>query len=67
MKKMAAAQHKSMAQIIRQAVDYYAKAKLPGSDNHLRKRAMAAAGCFWSGLKDLASSHDVYLAEIFDR
>jgi hypothetical protein len=27
LKKMAAAQHKSMAEIIRQAVDYFAKAK----------------------------------------
>jgi hypothetical protein len=65
LKKMAAAQHKSMAEIIRQAVDYFAKAKLPEGEEQRRKRAMAAAGLFRSGVKDLAASHDAYLSEIF--
>ena len=65
LKKMAAAQHKSMAEIIRQAVDYFAKAKQAGGEEQRRRRAMAAAGCFRSGVKDLATSHDSYLIEIF--
>jgi len=65
LKKMAAAQHKSMAEIIRQAVDFFAKAKQDGGDKQRRRRAMAAAGHFSSGVKDLAVSHDSYLAEIF--
>ncbi len=67
LKKMAAAQHKSMAEIIRQAVDYFARAKQPEGDEHRRKRAMAAVGLFRSGASDLAASHDSYLAEIYDR
>jgi predicted transcriptional regulator len=65
LKKMAAAQHKSMAEIIRQAVDYFAKAKQAVGEEQRRRRAMAAAGRFRSGVKDLAASHDSYLTEIF--
>ena len=65
LKKMAAAQHKSMAEIIRQAVDYFAKAKQAVGEEQRRRRAMAAAGRFRSGVKDLAVSHDSYLTEIF--
>ena len=65
LKKMAAAQHKSMAQIIRQAVDFFTKAKHGGAEEQRRRRAMAAAGQFRSGIKDLASCHDSYLAEVF--
>ena len=64
LKKMAAAQHKSMAEIIRQAVDFFAKAK-HGGEKQRRTRAMAATGHFRSGVKDLAVSHDSYLTEIF--
>ena len=63
-KKMAVAQHKSMAEIIRQAVDHFARAKQPGGEEQRRKRAMAAVGLFRSGVRDLAVSHDSYLAEI---
>jgi len=66
LKKMAAAEHKSMAEIIRHAIDYFTKAKQPGVDQ-LRKRAMAATGCFRSGVNDLAVSHDSYLAEVFGK
>jgi hypothetical protein len=65
LKKMALVQHKSMAEIIRQAVDFFAKAKLGVGDKERRRRAMVAAGNFRSGIKDLAVSHDSYLTEIF--
>lgn len=64
LKRMAVAQKKSMAEIIRQAVDYFAKAKQPEGEERLRKRAIAAAGHFRSGVKDMATSHDAYLTEI---
>ncbi len=67
LKKMAVAQHESMAEIIRQAVDFFAKAKKGGDDEQRRKRAMAAAGRFRSGVNDLAVSHDSYLTEIFGK
>ena len=65
LKKMAAADHKSMAEIIRQAVVFFAKAKYGEGEEQRRKRAMAAAGQFRSGVKDLAVSHDAYLTEAF--
>lgn len=64
LKKMAAAQHKSMAEIVRQAVDFFARAK-HGGEVQRRRRAIAVAGHFSSGVKDLAASHDSYLAESF--
>ncbi|KIE17483.1 hypothetical protein DS62_03065 [Smithella sp. SC_K08D17] len=67
LKKMAVAQHESMAEIIRQAVDFFAKAKNVVDDEQRRKRAMAAAGRFRSGVNDLAVSHDSYLTEIFSK
>jgi len=65
LKKMAAAQHDSMAEIIRQAIDFFIKAKQEEGEEHRRSRALAAAGRFRSGVKDLAASHDAYLTEIF--
>jgi len=65
LKRMAATQHKSMAEIVRQAVDFFAQAKQAGGDKERRRRAIAAAGNFSSGVKDLAVAHDSYLAEIF--
>ena len=65
LKKIAVTQHKSMAEIIRQAVDFFGKAKHGGGDKQRRKRAMAAAGLFRSGVKDLAASHDSYLTKAF--
>ena len=67
LKNMAAAQHKSMAEIIRQAVDFFAKAQEQGEEKRRRQRAMESVGQFGSGLKDLAASHDDYLAEDFGR
>jgi hypothetical protein len=54
-----------MAEIIRQAVDFFAKAKHGGGEEQRRRRAMAAAGHFRSGVKNLAASHDSHLTEIF--
>jgi hypothetical protein len=65
LKKMAVADHKSMAEIIRQSVDFFAKAKYGGGEEQRRRRAMAVAGQFRSGVKDMASSHDSYLTEAF--
>jgi hypothetical protein len=65
LKKMAKDQHKSMAEIIRQAVDYFGKVRQGRANRQLRNRAMAAVGHFKSGEKDLATSHDSYLNEAF--
>lgn len=64
-KKIALAEHKSMAEIIRQSVDFFARAKYWGREEERRRRAMAVAGQFRSGVKDMAASHDSYLTEAF--
>jgi hypothetical protein len=56
-----------MAEIIRQSIDFFAKSKSPETDVQRRKRAIAAAGRFRSGIKDLSASHDDYLAEDFGK
>ena len=63
LKKLAADHHTSMAEMIRQAVDLFAKAQGAGADKELRRRAMLAAGRFRSGVDDLSSRHDDYLAK----
>ncbi|MFO7666393.1 MAG: ribbon-helix-helix domain-containing protein [Desulfobacterales bacterium] len=67
LKKMAATEHKSMAELIRQSVDFFAKAKQGAGDDQRRRRAMAAAGRFRSGVNDLAASHDSYLAKVLGK
>lgn len=65
LKKLAASRHTSMAEVIRQAVDSYAKEAMAEGDPQRRQRALRAAGRFSSGSGNLATDHDAYLAEIF--
>jgi hypothetical protein len=68
LKRMAAKEGVSMAEIIRRAVD----AKIRGGMGELPweervRRAQAATGKFRSGLKDVAERHDDYLAEEYGK
>ena len=65
LKRIAVAQHKSMAAVIRQAVDLFAKSGDATDRKQPRARALRAAGRFKSGVNDLAENHDDYLAEAF--
>lgn len=67
LKKIAASQHKSMAAVIRQAVDGFTKTMDTTELKQQRERAMRAAGRFNSGIHDLAEKHDDYLAEAFGK
>jgi len=51
-----------MAELIRQGVDRVIRAE-HSLDEDRRKRALAIAGGFHSGLSDLAAEHDRYLTE----
>lgn len=67
LKKMAAREGVSMAEVVRKAVD----AKLRGGVSDIPwkervRRATAVMGKFHSGLKDVSRRHDRYLAEAFD-
>jgi hypothetical protein len=66
LKKMAAVRNTSMAEIIRQSIDFYTKAQQTEKTMDQRRRAMAAAGRFKSGIRDLSEAHDSYLAQAFD-
>lgn len=65
LKALAAAQGISMAELIRRGVNLVLES--PGQVSHAERirRAIAAAGRFRSGLRDLSVRHDEYLAEAF--
>jgi hypothetical protein len=56
----------SVSELIRQGVDFYLRSCGNISDEERRQRAVAAAGKFHSGLKDLSSNHDKYLPEAYN-
>lgn len=65
LKRIAAAQKVSMAEIIRRGVDLYLKTSLSISDDERRQRAIRASGQFRSGKGDVAKNHDAYLAKAY--
>jgi len=67
LKKMAATERRSMADIIRQAVDTFVASKAGADIEERRSRAIAVAGSFHSKSGDLAKSHDKYLAEAYGK
>lgn len=62
LKRLSREQHKSVAAIMREAVDGLLDKGRDRHDDEVR-RAMSAAGAGRSGLGDLAEEHDAYLAE----
>ena len=65
LKRLAAEQHVSMAELIRQAVAIFILSPDATNIKERRERALAAAGQFHSGRGDLAARHDDYLVEAF--
>ena len=65
LKRLAAQQHVSMAELIRRAVDLFTLSPDATNIKERRERAIAAVGRFHSGRGDLAAKHDDYLAEAF--
>ena len=64
LKRMAAREGVSMAEVIRRAVDAKIREGVSGVPWEERvRRAMAVMGKFHSGISDLAVNHDKYLAE----
>lgn len=66
LKKLAAKKQMSVAELIRQGVNVILRAEAVSPEER-KRRAMAAAGRFRSGRKDLSSAHDKYLAEAYKR
>ena len=65
LKKLAVQRKVSVAELIRQAVDEQLRAVGQAGPEERKQRAIAAAGRYNSGLTDLATNHDKYLAEAF--
>lgn len=65
LKERSAAENKSMAQLIREAVDELLRTSHRPDRDAVRQRAIAAAGQFRSGVSDLAANHDRHLAEAY--
>ena len=54
-----------MAELIRESVELYLASSAERSVSERRQSALAVAGRFESGLRDLAERHDDYLDEAF--
>lgn len=65
LKELAARRRTSVAALIRRAVQKWLETSAEVSEEERRRRAIAAAGRFRSGLGDLAEKHDEYLAQIY--
>lgn len=65
LKDMAATQNRSMAELIRQAVDILLRSSGDVDREERKRRAIAAAGQFHSGLGDVSTHHDDYLSEAY--
>ena len=63
LRRQAAAEGRSMADLVRDSVDALLKARAGGGRDHAKARALAAVGRFRSGVPDLGTRHDDHLAE----
>jgi Ribbon-helix-helix domain len=65
LKTLAAERRISVAELIRQAAEDLLRQSSTLSRAEMKRRALAAAGRFRSGEKDLSTRHDDHLAEIY--
>jgi len=56
-----------MAEMVRQAVDYFLQMAESANAEEQRKQAIAIAGRFHSGRSGLSAKHDEHLAEIYKK
>ncbi|MDY7095073.1 MAG: ribbon-helix-helix protein, CopG family [Acidobacteriota bacterium] len=66
LKRLAATEQRSMAEMIRQSVDAFLRTSAARGTSDRRHRALAAIGRFRSDVDDLAREHDRYLSEAFE-
>jgi len=67
LRRLAAKRHVSMAEMVRQAVDYFLQMAESANAEEQRKQAIAIAGRFHSGRSGLSAKHDEHLAEIYKK
>ena len=66
LKRIAASEGKSIAELIRRSIDVMLRSKSMISEDEKRQRAIAAAGKFSSEDVDLSTEHDRYLSEAYE-
>jgi predicted DNA-binding protein len=66
LKEIAAAEGRSMADVIRESVEVYTASRGVRDRQEEKAAAISIVGRFRSGRKDLGSRHDDHLAEVFD-
>lgn len=66
LREIAAAEGRSMADVIRESVEVYAATKGVRDRDLEKAAALSVVGRFRSGTKDLGAKHDDHLAEAFD-
>ncbi len=64
-KALALARRTSVAELIRQSVDELLRTAVGADPAERRRRAIAVAGRFHSGKRDISTRHDEYLAEAY--
>lgn len=62
LKRLAATEEVSMAELIRRAIDSWLDARRQSSRDDVRQRARAAAGRLSADVPDLSTGHDDHLA-----
>ena len=63
LRDLAAAEERSIADLVREAVEVLLRSRTRRSRAEIKERALAAVGCGHSGLKDISVNHDKYLNE----
>ena len=66
LKRIAASEGKSVAELIRRSIEVMLRSKSVMSEDEKRQRAIAAAGKFSSEDVDLSTEHDRYLSEAYE-
>jgi predicted transcriptional regulator len=67
LKRIAGKKQQSMAEVIRQAIDNFVSSANYMNREDRRKKALAAAGRFRSGVHDLSEQHDKHLVDALKR
>jgi hypothetical protein len=65
LKEIAVQEQTSIAELIRQAVNYWLRSVSPTSLEERKQRALEIVGQFHSGKSDISEQHDDYLAEAY--
>ena len=65
LRMLASKRRVSIAELVRQSVDFFVHSSMVTDVEARRKRAIAVAGRFRSGCTDLSTEHDRHLAEAY--